>query len=247
MAQREAYGIDAPAAVRLLGFFGVVCFACRFVPRRLPGSAIAHAIWPASVSLLAACAWMLVSSLWLKKRVMRSLLNERRWRGDETVLDVGCGRGLVAIEVARRVPNGRVHGVDIWQAQDLSGNSPKSIAINAAIAGVRDRLSIDTGDARALPYPNSTFDVVTSMTAIHNIPNAEGRRSAISEIWRVLRPGGQILVFDIRHAKLYLGYLRELGAIQTSLAGPILLWGPLGWRISATKPFLKKSAPPIND
>ena len=77
---------------------------------------------------------------------------------------------------------------------------------------------------------------MTSMTAIHNIPDAAGRRKAISEAWRVLRPGGQILLFDIRHAKLYLRQLRELGAIETTLKGPILLWGPLGWRFSATKP-----------
>ena len=65
---------------------------------------------------------------------------------------------------------------------------------------------------------------------------AEGRFQAVSELWRVLRPGGQILIFDIRHAKSYLQHLRDLGAVDTTVAGPILLWGPLGWRISAAKP-----------
>ncbi|MGI4827168.1 MAG: class I SAM-dependent methyltransferase [Janthinobacterium lividum] len=172
----------------------------------------------------------------MKKKVMRSLLNQRHWLNDETVLDVGCGRGLVAIEAARRVPFGRVHGVDIWHAADLSGNNPDAIRANAAIAGVSDRLTVDTGDARNLPYTDASFDVVSSMTAIHNIGNVEGRRKAISEVWRVPRPGGQVLIFDIRHAKAYLQQLRELGAVDTALAGPVLLWGPLGWRISATKP-----------
>ena len=235
MAHRENYGVDAPGAVRLLGLFGLIFLACRFVPSRFPGAALAHALWPTSVSLLAACGWMLVSSLWLKKRVMHSLLNQRSWRGDETVLDVGCGRGLVTVEAARRVPQGRVHGVDIWQAQDLSGNSPEAIQSNAAIAGVGRRLTIDTGDARALPYQQETFDVVTSMTALHNIPAAADRLQAVSELWRVLRPGGQILLFDIRHAKVYLEHLRALGAVDTTVAGPIMLWGPLGWRVSAAK------------
>ena len=190
-----------------------------------------------SISLLAACAWMLASSLWLKKRVMRSLLNQRRWTGSETVLDVGCGRGLVAVAVAKRVPHGQVYGIDLWQTEDLSGNSPSAIRANAALASVADRLAIDTGDARDLPYPNATFDVVTSMTAIHNIPDVAGRRKAISEAWRVLRPGGQLLLFDIRHARLYLQQLRELGAVETTCIGPILLWGPLGWRVSAIKLF----------
>ena len=236
MADRENYGVDAPKAVGLLGSFGIVLLAGHFVPNGFPGAAIVHAIWPASISLLLGCAWMLISSLWLKRGVMRSLLNQRSWRGDETVLDVGCGRGLVTVEAARHVPHGRVHGVDIWQAQDLSGNSPEAIRNNAVIAGVENRLTIDTGDARSLPYPNDVFDVVTSMTVLHNIPMAEGRLQAVSELWRVLRPGGQILIFDIRHAKSYLQHLRDLGAVDTDVAGPILLWGPFGWRISAAKP-----------
>ena len=74
------------------------------------------------------------------------------------------------------------------------------------------------------------------MTAIHNIKDADGRRKAISEAWRALRPGGQILIFDILHAKSYLEDLRILGATDTDWAGPIVLWGPLGWRFKATKP-----------
>ncbi len=236
MSARESYGIDAPGAVRTLGLLGVVCLACAFVPNHVPGASIARGIWPAGASMLAGCAWMLLSSLWIKKKVMRSLLNQRHWCGDEAVLDVGCGRGLVAIAAAHRVPFGKVYGVDIWQAEDLSGNSPDAIRANAVAAGVGDRLVIETGDARSLPYPDASFDVVTSMTALHNIGDLDGRRKAVSEAWRVLRPGGQVLIFDIRHAKKYLQQLRELGAVDTALAGPILLWGPFGWRFRATKP-----------
>ncbi|MGI4792760.1 MAG: class I SAM-dependent methyltransferase [Janthinobacterium lividum] len=235
MTAREHYGIDAPTVVRNLGLSGPALLACNLLPRALPGASVAHALWPTGVALLAAAAWMLVSSLWIKNMVMRSLLGERHWRGDETILDVGCGRGLVAIEAARRVPSGRVHGIDLWQGSDLSGNGPEAIRDNAKIAGV-DRLVVDTGDARDLPYADASFDVVASMTAIHNIAAKVGRRTAIAEAWRVLRPGGQILIFDIRHARSYLRQLRELGAVDTRLNGPIPLWGPVGWRFSATKP-----------
>jgi arsenite methyltransferase len=235
MAARENYGIDAPTVVRNLGLGGIVLVAGLLVPDAIPGASFAHALWRAGISMLVAAAWMLASSLWIKTMVMRALLGERRWRGDETVLDVGCGRGLVAIEAARRVPRGTVHGIDLWQAVDLSGNQPDALRANAAIAGVEDRLVIDTGDARALPYADASFDVVASMTAIHNIPGKEGRRTAIAEAWRVLRPGGQILIFDIRHARTYLRQLRDLGAVDTRLKGPILLWGPIGWRFSASK------------
>jgi arsenite methyltransferase len=235
MADRENYGIDAPGVVRALGLLGIILVAYRFLPNDIRGALIVRKFWPTGISALAAAAWMLASSLWIKKRVMHSLLNQRQWCGDETVLDVGCGRGLVAIEAARRVLHGRVYAVD--KASDLSGNSPEAIRRNATVAGVEDRLIIDTGDARKLPYPDASFDVVSSMTAIHNIEDTDGRHKAVSEMWRVLRPGGQLLIFDIRHARSYLQQLRDLGARDTALAGPTMLWGPIGWRFRAMKPL----------
>jgi ubiquinone/menaquinone biosynthesis C-methylase UbiE len=74
------------------------------------------------------------------------------------------------------------------------------------------------------------------MTAIHNIPDTAGRTAAIAECWRVTKPGGQILIFDIRHGRKYARQLRSLGATDVQMTGPILLWGPIGWRFSASKP-----------
>jgi len=140
------------------------------------------------------------------------------------------------VNAARRVPRGKVTGVDIWQERDLGRNSPEGVRSNAAAANVAERLTIDTGDARKLPYSDSSFDVVTSMTVIHNIPDAAGCAAAIAECWRVAKPDGQILIFDIRHARKYARQLRSLGAIDVRTTGPILLWGPIGWRFSARKP-----------
>jgi len=242
---REDYGIDAPTVVRNLTLAGILLLIVSLgtaallqlhligpstLARILRGNGLVTAI-----ICLVMAFWMIASSKWLKQRVCRALLDARAWRGDEAVLDVGCGRGLVAIAAARRVPRGRVTGVDIWQEVDLGGNSPEAIRANAEAAGVADRVSVDTGDARSLPYPDASFDVVASMTALHNIPGAEGRRAAIAEAWRVTRPGGQLLIFDIRHARGYAAQLRALGA-EVKLTGPILLWGPIGWRFSAVKP-----------
>ncbi len=236
MAGREDYGIDAPTVVRNLGLgspgligISVGMRAFHILP------ALAPTALGTGIGMSIGACWMLVSSLWLKQRVRDGLLNMRRWRGDEAVLDVGCGRGLVAMAAARRVPKGSVKGIDLWQEVDLSNNSAAAFLANAEAAGVADRVSVDTGDARALPYPDSSFDVIGSMTAIHNIPDA-GRAAAVAEMWRVLRPGGQILIFDIRHARTYLKQLRALGAVETKLVGPILLWGPIGWRFAVAKP-----------
>jgi arsenite methyltransferase len=79
---------------------------------------------------------------------------------------------------------------------------------------------IDTGDARSMPYPNATFDVVASMTAVHNIPGKRGKQAAIAEMWRVTKPASQVLIFYIRHARSYLSELRETGATDAKLAHP---------------------------
>ena len=237
MSGRENYGIDAPTVVRNLWLLGMALLIAEIASLNF------HVlVWLAPTMLFTSAAtigmslWMLVSSLWLKKIVLRHLLDARRWRGDETVLDLGCGRGLVAIGAARRVPSGKVLAIDLWQDVDLSGNTPEALTANAQAAGVADRVSVETGDARSLPYPDASFDVVASMTVIHNIPDEAGRTAAVAEAWRVTKPGGQILIFDIRHARAYLRQYRALGATGVVLSWPILLWGVLGWRFAVTKP-----------
>lgn len=61
-----------------------------------------------------------------KLRSRDRLLDGLALRGDETVLDVGCGRGLLLIGAAKRLTTGTAVGVDIWQTEDLSGNRPEA-------------------------------------------------------------------------------------------------------------------------
>jgi arsenite methyltransferase len=236
---RENYGIDAPIVVRNMALGGLVC-AVLWVASLFPQAGVLHNLSPIfqgpCIGMLAGTGWMLTSSLCLKHIVRDRMLASRKWRGDEFALDVGCGRGLVAVGIARRLgPRGRVCGLDLWQAADLSGNTPERALANAAAACVAGKVTIDSGDMRAMPYKNEAFDVIASMTAIHNIPDRQGRAQAISEIWRVTKPGGEILIFDIRHARAYAAQLRRLGA-HVKVTGPVFLWGPLGWRFSAKKP-----------
>ena len=242
MAKRENYGIDAPGVVRNLIIIGLTLWAMLLSIHLFGGPEWLVPLLPAmrgaGIGCLAMSLWMTSSSLWFKQIVMRRLLDEHGWRGDEQVLDVGCGRGLVAVGAARRLgPGGTVHGLDLWQARDLSDNSPGSAMANAEAAGVADRLVIDTGDMRAMPYADARFDVIASMTAIHNIDDKPGRTLAMTEIWRVTKPGGEILIYDIRHTRAYASQLQALGAINLRMSGPILLWGVFGRRFSATKPL----------
>jgi SAM-dependent methyltransferase len=152
-----------------------------------------------------------------KLRVWERELDLAGLKGNEQLLDLGCGRGAVLIAAARRLPTGCAIGADLWHGKDQSGNSREATLANAAAAGVADRVEVHTADMTALPFADGTFDIVTSALAIHNIPSAEGRYRAVDEAIRVLRPGGQLLVADFwwlaRKYAAHIGHgaLRGLG------------------------------------
>ena len=158
-----------------------------------------------------------------KFQVWEEILDALHLRGDERVLDMGCGRGAVLTAVARRLPAGRVTGIDLWSTHDQSGNARDVTRHNASLEGVGDRVDIETGDMRALPFPDGTFDIVVSSLAIHNIPSNADRAKAITEAWRVLKPGGRLAIADIRATARYAKTLAELGATGITRRR-------LGWR-----------------
>ena len=87
--------------------------------------------------------------------------------------------------------------------------------------------SCTRGDITALPFPDASFDLVTSALAIHNIPDKDGRARAIAESFRVLRAGRQLVLVDIRHTDDYARWLTTLGAlkIHTRNLGPRYWYG----------------------
>ncbi|EUA52195.1 methyltransferase domain protein [Mycobacterium xenopi 4042] len=97
------------------------------------------------------------------------ILDGLRLRGDETLLDLGCGRGAVLLAAAKRLPRGRAVGIDLWRA-DQTDNSPTATMTNARLEDVADRVEVRTADMTALPFDDESFDVVVSSLAIHNIP-----------------------------------------------------------------------------
>ncbi len=243
MAKLPDYGIDAPTVVRnnvaigcaawLLG--GAVFVGYRRANPDLAWSVLVQAGIVGAI-LLAVSAFMLWSSRVGKFWVRDRLLNGLVWRGDEQVLDIGCGRGLALLGAAARLTSGRATGVDLWSATDLSGNTEAATMANARAENVVDKVTIETGDARALPFADHTFDVVVSMTAIHNIKGNAGRRQALHEAARVVRPGGHVAIFDIFHAGKYRQWLQECGMQEVKLSGINFLWLTPGRIVTARKP-----------
>ena len=106
----------------------------------------------------------------------------------ESVLDVGCGTGTLAIAAKRRVgPAGKVYGIDA--APEMIARACKK----ARKAGLE--MVFETAAIEALPFPDATFDVVLSTVMFHHLPD-DARRQGLREIRRVLMPGGRLLAVD---------------------------------------------------
>ncbi len=179
------YGLDAPRIVRSMFSRGAWTLAFTLVlylvnHSEYPGPAarMCGALALIGLFFVAVGAVMVWSSRVAKLRLRDRMLDSLALRGDERVLDVGCGRGLLAIGAAKRLKNGKVTGIDIWNPFDLSGNSPDAAKANAKQEGVADKVRIEKGDARKLVYPDNHYDVAVSSLVLHNIPEREDRAHA---------------------------------------------------------------------
>jgi arsenite methyltransferase len=222
---RARYGIDG-------GYIGVPYFvlveAClvageRWASRR--GKRLVSSLAKLGImAMLAVAAGYFYSTGPGKLSVWKELLDELDLRGDEHVLDIGCGRGAVLVSAVHRLPRGRVTGVDIWRLRDQTGNTRASAERNAMAEGVSERVEFVEADARDLPFPPDSFDVVLSNLAFGNIHGSHERARALRQAVRVLRPGGRMRVVDDR-ADRYAPTLQSAGCVDVEVRH-------LDWRTS---------------
>ena len=154
---------------------------------------------------------MLYSSKVVKLRRRERLLDQIAWTGSESVLDIGCGRGLMLIGAAKRLTTGKAMGIDVWHGEDQSHNKPDETIRNVRLAGVADRVEVRTMDMRSLGFGDASFDVIVSHWVVHNVSKQADRKVALREMVRVLKPGGVILLADIVNHDEYATELRACG------------------------------------
>ncbi len=127
----------------------------------------------------------------------------------ETVLDVGCGTGTLAIEVQKLVgPSGRVFGIDPGQEQ----------ITRARAKAARRQLPIEfqVGVIEQLAFPDQTFDVVLSTLMMHHLPTSL-KRQGLAEIARVLKVGGRLVIADFTRKQERVGQAARFHAGGSSL------------------------------
>lgn len=215
MKNKIDYGIDAPEIIKNRTIGSIVFFVISIgVYLFFRDSMYYLRIFTTSVfvilsiSLLITVILMIVSSKYGKQKESDRIIEMLKIKGNENVLDAGCGRGLYLIKIAKKLSQGNVTGVDIW-SKDLSKNNRKSTLNNIELEGVDQKVEIKTADLALMPFANDSFDIVVSSFVINNIPQPQKRKRAIEEITRVLKDGGRLCIIDMRNIDEYIEVCKE--------------------------------------
>jgi ubiquinone/menaquinone biosynthesis C-methylase UbiE len=184
--------------------------------------------WAARYDIL---AWLLTHGRETKFR--RRIIELANLRGGESILDVGCGTGTLAIVAAGMHQGGRgpIVGVDA---------SPEMVARarrKAADAGVD--IAFEHAAAEALPFADASFDVCFSTLMLHHLPKPV-RAQCLSEVRRILKPDGRFVAVDFgrpqrRHGLLAHFHrhghvaLNDVAAMVGEAGLTVTSRGTLGW------------------
>ena len=155
----------------------------------------------------AAAIWFLGQ----RRRVYDGLIALSGAREGDAVLDVGCGTGYLTNRAFHAVgAGGRVVGID---------PAAEVVAHARGVSPPQSEFHVAGGEA--IPEPDGSFDVVVSSLAVHHIA-VSGRPAAFSEMHRVLRPGGRLLIADFRPPGN-----RSLNRLIGALSGPAMRDNPI--------------------
>lgn len=239
--KKADYGYDSPKVICLCGLIALPlifwCFpAYNALHPKHPYFAlfIIMALLCSALGVLYPAFSIVYGGRLLKLRERDWLIDLLHIQGNEYILDVGCGSGLLLIGVAKKLTTGKAIGIDIWQANE-TGNSAEKTLNNAQLESVENKVAVMTADARDMPFYDARFDIVISSWALHTISGAQEREKALLEIMRVLKPGGTVALLDIVRSQEYVTFFKAHQFNQVECLGPRYTFGNPTYLVKAIK------------
>jgi SAM-dependent methyltransferase len=131
----------------------------------------------------------------LEERIRGQVLDHLDWHGEGTTLDIGCGNGPLTTGLAKKCPRAQVLGLDSWNG--VWDYSRQTCDTNAALEGVADRVTFQSGSAVCLPFEDESFDAVISNLVFHSVRDARDKTQLVKEALRVVKKGGKFCFQDL--------------------------------------------------
>lgn len=221
----KGYGVDAKGVVFgfylgafLCGIFSIVSWM--YVQYSLYSLIFVAFFILNGLYFIIAASYMIWSSKVGKIRLCRELLGDLGLDTVESILDVGCGKGLYAIEAARFVKN--VACLDLGDGTDVMANAERE--------GVS--VQYQKGDMRQLPFEDHSFEISLAATTLNHLRTKEDRYQALKELTRVTKK--TILIVDFQYLDEYVPTLQAEG-FETEVGQARYLMFPIVRVIKATR------------
>jgi arsenite methyltransferase len=128
--------------------------------------------------------------------MIEAYLNDIDWRDVHRAIEIGSGTGAISRMIADRAPGAEVIGFE---------PSPEFVSYAENLKGDRPNLTFETGDGAALRYASATFNLAAMHTVLSHVTEP---RALLAEAFRVLAPGGMLVVFDCDFSKSSLANAR---------------------------------------
>lgn len=157
----------------------------------------------------------------LQGRVSSLVTNKIEESATGRLLDIGCGSGVLSVELAIKHPSLNIQSIDYWGS--MWGYSKEKCENLARKYHVANRIHFEKASASSLPFADETFDIVISNMVFHEVADTKDKREVIKEALRVLKTGGQFVFQDLFASKKLYGqpddlvrYIKELGISEVS-------------------------------
>lgn len=208
------YGIDAPKVIRNLVGIGVLLLLISFfllldfIPQI---NFLVPSFLSPGICLIIGGLLMIAYSKYGKFKHRNRILKLHQWQGDEKVLDVGTGLGLLMIGAAKKLNTGKSYGIDIFNSYDLSDNTIEQTKLNIDLEKVCGNTEVLSENILKTNFNDNYFDVIVSNLCLHNLYKEDERKQACIEIYRILKPGGEGIISDFKHTGEYKKEFESLG------------------------------------